>query len=84
MVSHDGGTTWQAVAGTLASTRINGLAVSRHDQRTVIYVGTPGGDGVSPNIRAAHVQAESLQPLEAGVYRLTEVRYSLFLPLVRR
>jgi photosystem II stability/assembly factor-like uncharacterized protein len=81
-VSNDGGTTWQFPQGPLASARINGLAVSRSDQRTVVYVGTPGGDAPAATLSAAHLQTESLASLEAGVYRMTEVQRKLFLPFV--
>lgn len=83
-VSMDGGTTWRFPQGSLATARINGLAVSRSDQRTVVYVGTPGGDTQAANLSAAQRLSNLAASLEAGVYRLTEVRFDVFLPLLRR
>ena len=77
--SNNGGTTWSTPQGALASMQINGLAVSRSDQRTVIYVGTPGGSTFG-----AASGRTAVSSLEAGVYRLTEVRKYIFIPLIRR
>ena len=83
-VSYNGGTTWQSVPGIMAKTKITSLEVSRKDQRVILYLGTPGGEAqkdVSASIRSAPVYSASL---DAGVYRLTEVRINIFIPLVVR
>lgn len=82
--SHDGGTTWQTPEGPLATSRINALAIGRRDQRTVIYIGTPGGDTPESNPTFAALNAANLSSLEAGVYRMTEVNRNVFLPMVMR
>jgi photosystem II stability/assembly factor-like uncharacterized protein len=82
--SLDGGSTWQRVDGPLGTTVINALAVTRVDERTVVYVGTPGGDAPQPELSAAGLNTTNPTSLEAGVYRMTEVRHSLFLPYLGR
>jgi hypothetical protein len=68
----------------LGTTVINALAVTRVDERTVVYVGTPGGDAPQPELSAAGLNTTNPTSLEAGVYRMTEVRHSLFLPYLGR
>lgn len=81
--SYNGGTTWQRPEEPLASAHINALAVSSSDQRTVIYIGTPGGETPQSGKSSASSQTKGgLSSLEAGVYRMTRVRRSIFLPLV--
>jgi photosystem II stability/assembly factor-like uncharacterized protein len=83
--SNDGGTTWQAPEGPLAYARINALLVGRNGDRTIIYVGTPGGENAQANIiSGASLSAAAPASLEAGVYRLTAVKYRTFIPLLRR
>lgn len=83
--SYDGGTTWQTPQGPLASARINALAVANIDQRIMIYVGTPGGETPQLDNSTGNLHTkDSLSGLEAGVYRLTEVRRNIFLPMVIR
>jgi len=82
--SYNGGDTWLVPQENLAYARINGLAVSRSGERTVVYIGTPGGDAPGGGLAAAQLNLAGASPLEAGVYRMTEVRQYIFLPLVRR
>jgi photosystem II stability/assembly factor-like uncharacterized protein len=82
--STNGGNTWQRAEGAPGTTRINALAVSRSGERTMIFIGTPGSDAPESARRSARSDAENLLPLEAGIYRLTEVHYSVFLPVIRR
>lgn len=83
-VSPDGGTTWQIPEGPLASAHINALAAGRIDQRTFIYVGTPGGETPEMNLSPDRFAAGAPASLEAGVYRMTKVDQRLFLPVVKR
>jgi photosystem II stability/assembly factor-like uncharacterized protein len=79
--SDDGGNTWQVSPGDFSAVTITALAIVQVDQRTVVYVGTPGGDGAAGSSQTAlHPQSSSV--LEAGVYRLTQVKQHLFLPKV--
>ncbi len=83
--SYDGGTSWQIPDGPLATARINALSVTNIDQRTIIYVGTPGGETQLVDTSSTNLDTKSsLSTLEAGVYRLTEVKKDIFLPMVIR
>ncbi len=82
--SPNGGATWQRVEGALGTTVINALAVGRNGERTIIYVGTPGGETPEVGFNAASANEGSPGSLEAGVYRLTEVHYYAYLPMTKR
>lgn len=84
--SYDGGTTWQTPEGILASAKINALAVTKSDQRIIVYIGTPGGETTLTDISSTRYQTKgSPSSFEAGVYRLTEIVHSyIYLPLVIR
>lgn len=78
--SDDGGSTWRSPEGPLATARINALALGRSGERTLLYVGTPGGPPAPTQPEASAAPT----PLEAGVYRMTSVRRTLFLPMLGR
>lgn len=82
--SYNGGTTWHRPDGPLAYAQINAFAVGRSDQRTVVYVGTPGGETPFANGLNALFSSEAASSIEAGVYRMTEVDRPVFLPLIAR
>ncbi len=66
--SYDGGTSWQRAEGALGTTGINALAVGRSNERTVIYVGTPGGEALETQVDAAGNQhAERYHPRSGGI-----------------
>lgn len=88
MYSYDGGSNWQSPQGLLATTQITGLSVSRAGNRTVVYVGTPGGGASEPSFSPFSASSQlsygSNTPIEAGIYRMTEVRTSIFIPIISR
>jgi photosystem II stability/assembly factor-like uncharacterized protein len=83
--SDDGGETWRMSGGTFSLATITSLAIVQVDKtRTVVYVGTPGGDVTAASASQTRINAQSSSELEAGVYRLTEVRLHLFLPTIKQ
>jgi photosystem II stability/assembly factor-like uncharacterized protein len=82
-VSLDGGTTWTMASGELSTAIINSLAVAQVDSRTILYVGTPGSDLPETSLHSEKLNVQNTSPLEAGVYRLTEVHHFIYLPIVR-
>lgn len=85
-VSFNSGATWQDALGAVSGVRVTSLAVSRVDQRTIVYLGTPGGESTltAEAIGLNHVHSANYPALEAGVYRQTGLHYDLFLPVMRR
>jgi photosystem II stability/assembly factor-like uncharacterized protein len=81
--STDGGKTWQVKDGGVSAARITALAVAQVDERTIVYAGTPGGDAAVSGGVVSRIAAQSGAALEAGIYRLTEVKYGIFLPVVK-
>ena len=82
--SADGGSSWKAVEGGVASIPITALALAQADSRTIVYVGTPGGTVAGGAGSPIQITSQSSSQVDAGVYRLTEVRRQLFLPLVKK
>jgi photosystem II stability/assembly factor-like uncharacterized protein len=78
-VSPDGGDTWKSASGGLASASISALTVAKVESRIVVYVGTPGGDALA----GGGLTGQSSTSLEAGVYRMTQIHTSVYLPMVK-
>jgi photosystem II stability/assembly factor-like uncharacterized protein len=83
-VSNNGGETFRAIDGPLAQLQINALTIVKIDERVILYAGTPGGEAGSSAPTGMQIKTQSNQVLEAGVYRLTEIRHQLFLPVIKQ